>query len=134
MIATTYPLLDAFVTLLWIFLFIIWIWLLIAVFADIFRSRDLSGWGKGLWVAGIVIFPWLGVLVYLIVRGGKMHEREIEAAQARNQAFTQYVKQAAASSRGGSADELAKLANLRDRGVISEAEFQSEKAKLLASQ
>jgi len=132
MIASSYPLLDAFLTMLWIFLFIIWIWLLIMVFSDIFRSRDLSGWGKGLWCFGIIILPWLGVLIYLIARGGKMHERQIEAAQAQEQAFRSYVQETAASTSGGSADQLAKLADLRDRGVITEAELQQEKAKALA--
>jgi ABC-type multidrug transport system fused ATPase/permease subunit len=132
MIATSYPLLDAFLTMLWIFLFIIWIWLLIIVFADIFRSRDLSGWGKALWVLGIIILPWLGVLIYLIARGGKMHERQVQAAQAQEQAFRQYVQETASSASGGSADELTKLADLRDKGVITDAEFQAQKAKLLA--
>jgi Short C-terminal domain/Phospholipase_D-nuclease N-terminal len=119
--------------MLWIFLFIIWIWLLIMVFGDIFRSRDLSGWGKGLWTIGIIIFPWLGVLIYLIARGGKMHERQIQAAQASEQAFRQYVQETAATSSTNTADQLAKLADLRDKGVISDAEFQTEKAKVLAS-
>jgi hypothetical protein len=133
MIANSYPLLDAFLTMLWIFLFIIWIWLLIVVFADIFRSRDLSGWGKGLWVFFIIIVPWLGVLIYLIARGGKMHERQIEAAQAQEQAFRQYVQETASTSGPSTADQLAKLADLKEKGVISEAEFQAEKAKVLAS-
>jgi type VI protein secretion system component VasK len=132
MIASSYPLLDAFLTMLWIFLFIIWIWLLIVVFGDIFRSRDLSGWGKALWTIGIIILPWLGVLLYLIARGGKMHERQIQAAQAQEQAFRQYVQETASSSGTSTADELAKLADLRDKGVISDAEFQAEKAKALA--
>ncbi len=133
MIASSYPLLDAFLTMLWIFLFIIWIWLLIVVFADIFRSRDLSGWGKALWTIGIIILPWLGVLIYLIARGGSMHERQIQAAQAQQQAFAQYVQETAASAPPSAADQLAKLGDLRDKGVISEAEFQTEKAKVLAS-
>ena len=132
MIATSYPLLDAFLTMLWIFLFIIWIWLLIMVFSDIFRSHDLGGWGKALWVIGIIIFPLLGVLLYLIVRGGKMHERQIQTAQAQEAAFRDYVQQTAASSTG-TADQLAKLADLRDRGVLTDAEFQQEKAKALSS-
>jgi Short C-terminal domain/Phospholipase_D-nuclease N-terminal len=134
MIATSYPLLDAFLTMLWIFLFIIWIWLLIVVFSDIFRSRDLSGWGKALWTIGIIILPWLGVLIYLIARGGSMHERQIQAAQAQEQAFRQYVQETASSSSASTADQLSKLADLRDKGVITEAEFQTEKAKALASQ
>ncbi len=133
MIANSYPLLDAFLTMLWIFLFIIWIWLLIMVFSDIFRSRDLSGWGKALWVIGIIILPWLGVLIYLIARGGKMHERQIQAAQAQQEAFRQYVQETATSSSSSTADQLAKLADLRDKGVITPAEFEAEKAKALAA-
>jgi ABC-type multidrug transport system fused ATPase/permease subunit len=130
MIGTSYPLLDAFLTMLWIFLFIIWIWLLITVFSDIFRSHDLGGWGKALWVIGIIIFPFLGVLLYLIVRGGKMHERQLQYARAQESAFRDYVKETAAGT-GGTADQLTKLADLRDRGVISDAEFQQQKTKLL---
>jgi Short C-terminal domain/Phospholipase_D-nuclease N-terminal len=133
MIAYSYPLLDAFLTMLWIFLFIIWIWLLIICFGDIFRSRDLSGWGKALWTFFIIIVPWLGVLVYLIARGGKMHERQMHAAQEQERAFQEYVQETAATANTGTAEELAKLADLRDRGVISEAEFQQEKANVLAS-
>jgi hypothetical protein len=132
MIAASYPLLDAFLTMLWIFLFIIWIWLLIMVFSDIFRSRDLSGWGKALWVIGIIVLPWLGVLIYLIARGGKMHDRQIQYAQAQEQAFRQYVQETATSSSSSTADQLAKLADLRDKGVITPAEFETEKAKALA--
>jgi ABC-type multidrug transport system fused ATPase/permease subunit len=131
MIATSYPLLDAFLTMLWIFLFIIWIWLLIMIFTDIFRSHDLSGWGKALWVIGIIIFPLLGVLIYLIARGNKMHQRQVEAAQAQQAAFRDYVQDAAAGT--STADQLAKLADLRDRGVITEEEFQQSKAKALSS-
>ena len=133
MLANSYPLADIFVTMLEFFLFFAWIWLLIIVFGDIFRSRDLSGWGKALWIFFVIIVPWLGVLVYLIARGGKMHERHVEAAQAQEQAFRQYVQETAASSADGSAGELAKLADLRDRGVISEAEFQQQKAKALGA-
>ncbi len=133
MIGTSYPLLDAFLTMLWIFLFFIWIWLLIMVFSDIFRSRDLGGWGKALWVLGIIIFPLIGVLLYLIIRGGKLHEHEVQDAKAQDAQFRQYVQEAAASSGGsGSADQLQRLADLRDRGVISEDEFQQQKTKVLA--
>ena len=134
MLADSYPLGDIFVTMLEFFLFFAWIWLLIIVFGDIFRSRDLSGWGKGLWVLFVIILPLFGVLVYLIARGGKMHERQIEAAQAQEQAFRQYVQETAAgTSTNGSAGQVAQLADLRDRGVISEAEFQQEKAKVLGA-
>jgi Short C-terminal domain len=132
-LANSYPLADIFITMLEFFLFFAWIWILIIVFGDIFRSRDLSGWGKALWTLFVIIIPWVGVLVYLIARGGKMHQRQLEAAQAQEQAFRQYVQEAAATPADGSAGELAKLADLRDRGVISEAEFQQQKAKALGS-
>jgi uncharacterized membrane protein YcjF (UPF0283 family) len=133
MVATSYPLLDAFWTLLWIFLFIIWIWLLIMVFSDIFRSRDLGGWGKALWVIGIIVFPMLGVLLYLIFRGGSMHERQLQQAQAQQAAFRDYVRQAADAPPTDKADQVAKLADLRDRGILTDEEFEREKAKALAS-
>jgi type VI protein secretion system component VasK len=127
----SYPLLDAFWTILWISLFFIWIWLFVIVLIDIFRSHDLSGFAKALWVLFVIIIPWLGVLVYLIARGGKMHERAAQQAQQQQQAFTQYVQSVAPKE--GAADQLSKLADLKDRGVISDAEFQAEKAKILAS-
>jgi uncharacterized membrane protein YcjF (UPF0283 family) len=133
MLATSYPLLDVFWTMLEFFAFFLWIWLIIIILSDIFRSRDLSGWGKALWVIAIIVIPFFGILLYLIVRGGKMHERALEQAQAQDAAFRSYVQETAASSATGSADQLAALADLRERGVLSEAEFQQEKAKVLAS-
>ena len=127
----SYPLLGAFWTILEIFLWIIWIWILIYVFIDIFRSRDLSGWGKALWFLFVLLIPLIGVLVYLIARGGKMHERAVQQAQQQDQEARQYIREAAGS--GNSADQLAKLADLRDRGVITADEFEREKAKLLAA-
>jgi hypothetical protein len=123
---------QVFWSMLWFFLFFIWIWMLMAMFADIFRSSDLSGWGKALWCIFIIVAPFLGVLVYLIARGSKMQERALHDAADREAAFRGYVQDVAASSGGGTADELAKLADLRDRGVISEAEFQQAKAKAFA--
>ncbi|HEX6516367.1 MAG TPA: SHOCT domain-containing protein [Nocardioidaceae bacterium] len=120
-------------SMIWFFLFFIWIWLLIDVFADIFRSRDLSGWGKALWTVFVIVLPYLGVFVYLIARGKKMHEHAEQAAAEQEKAFRTYVQSAAASTNGhGSADEIARLADLRDRGVITEQEFQEGKAKALA--
>jgi hypothetical protein len=112
------------------FVFILWIWLLIAVFMDIFRSHDLGGWAKAIWVFFIIILPFLGVLVYLIARGGKMHERAAEQAAQQQKAFDAYVKQTASS--GSTADDLAKLADLKQQGVITDAEFEAQKAKILA--
>jgi Short C-terminal domain/Phospholipase_D-nuclease N-terminal len=130
--STNYPVLDAFLTMLWFFLFVIWIWLLIMVFIDIFRSHDIGGWVKALWVIFIIILPFLGVFVYLIARGGKMHERAAAEAAQQQKAFDTYVRQTAGSG-GSSADQLSKLADLKSQGVLTDAEFEAQKAKILAS-
>ncbi len=122
---------QVFWSLVWFFLFFIWIWLLIVIFGDIFRSDDLSGWGKALWSLFIIVVPYLGVFVYLIARGHKMQEHQVRAAQAQDAAMRDYVQSVASPSSGGAADEIARLADLRDRGVISEAEFQQAKTKAL---
>jgi membrane protein implicated in regulation of membrane protease activity len=124
-----YPLLNVFWTILEIFLWVIWIWILIWVFIDIFRSHDLPGWAKALWFLFVLFIPLVGVLVYLIVRGGSMHERALQQAQQQDQQARAYIREAAGT--GSSADQLAKLADLRDRGVITPAEFEREKAKIL---
>jgi hypothetical protein len=129
-LAYNYPILDLIWTMFMFFVFILWIWLLIAVFMDIFRSHDLGGWAKAIWVFFIIILPFLGVLVYLIARGGKMHERAAEQAAQQQKAFDAYVKQTAGS--GSTADDLAKLADLKQQGVITDAEFEAQKAKILA--
>jgi len=133
MLASSYPVLDAFLTMLYFFLFIIWIWLLIMVFMDIFRSHDMSGWAKALWVIFIIILPFLGVFVYLIARGGKMHERAAQQAAQQQKAFDAYVKQTAGTSGDSTADQLSKLADLKSQGVITDSEFDAQKAKILAS-
>jgi membrane protease subunit (stomatin/prohibitin family) len=97
---------------------------------DIFRSHDLSGGVKALWVIFVIILPFLGVFVYLIARGGKMHERAAQQAAQQQKAFDAYVKQAAGSS--SNVDDLSKLADLKEKGVITDAEFEAQKAKLLA--
>src|SRR5256885_5039393 len=107
---------------------VLWIWILIWVFIDIFRSRDLSGWAKALWFIFVLFIPLIGVLVYLIARGGKMQERAERDAQAQDEATRAYIQQATGSS---SAEPLAKLADLRDRGVITADEFAREEAKIL---
>ena len=127
----SYPLLGAFWTILEIFLWVLWIWVLIYVFIDIFRSRDLSGWAKALWFIFVLFIPLIGVLVYLIARGDKMHERAVQQAQQQDSDARAYIQQAAGSP--STADQLAKLAELRDRGVITADEFEREKAKVLAS-
>ena len=130
MLAYDYPLLGLFWTMLWFFLFVIWLILLFRVIADIFRSHDMGGFAKALWLIFVIIVPFLGVLVYVIARGHSMAQRDMESMQAQQQAFDSYVRQAAGS--GSTAAELEKLVDLRDRGVITEQEFQTQKAKLLA--
>ena len=130
MLAYTYPLLNIFWTMLVFFGFFIFIWLLIVIFMDIFRSKDLGGWAKALWIIFIIVLPLLGILVYLIVRGGSMHERSERQAAQQQEAFDAYVKEAAGTD--SAADQLAKLADLKDKGTITQAEFDSQKAKILA--
>ncbi len=133
MLGSSYPVLDAFLTMLYFFLFFIWIWLLIMVFMDIFRSHDLGGGAKALWVIFVIILPFLGVFVYLLARGGKMHERQAAEAAQQQKAFDQYVRQTAGTSGEDTASQLSKLADLKSQGVLSDAEFEAQKAKLLAS-
>ena len=121
---------QVFWSMMWFFIFFIWIWLLITVFADIFRSHDLSGIAKTLWILFVIFLPYLGVFVYLIARGHKMQEHAMESAQAQDQAMRQYVQSVAPAS--SPADELAKLADLKAKGVISDAEYDAAKAKALA--
>ena len=123
---------QVFLSMLWFFLFFIWIWLLIVVFSDLFRSHDLGGWAKAAWVIGIIILPYLGVLLYLIVRGHKMAEHAQQAAAAQDAAAKAYIQQAAGTS-ASPAEEIQRLADLKAQGVISDAEFEAGKAKALGT-
>ena len=118
-------------SILWLGLWIVFIFLLFVVFADIFRSHDLSGWAKAFWVIGVILFPMIGILVYLLVRGGSMHERAVKEARLEDQQFRTYVRQVTGSS--SSAAEIAKLADLRKQGLIDDAEFEALKAKVVAT-
>jgi type VI protein secretion system component VasK len=129
MLAYDYPLLGVFWTMLWFFLFVIWLILLFRVIVDVFRSHDMGGFAKALWLIFVILVPFLGVLIYVIVRGHGMSQRDIEGMKAQQEAFDSYVRQTAGTT--SSADELAKLADLRDRGVITDEEFQAQKAKAL---
>lgn len=122
------PLLDLFWAMLWFFLFIAWISLLVHVIGDIFRSA-LSGWAKALWAIFVVVLPILGVFVYLIAHGGKMQERSVKQAITMEQAQQDYIRSVAGSQ--STADELTKLAELRDQGLLSPTEFETQKAVLL---
>lgn len=131
--SASYPLLDIFWTILEVVIWVIWIWVLIWVFIDIFRSHDLSGVAKALWFVFVLFIPLLGVLAYLIVRGGSMHERALQRAQQQEDAFRRYIRHEASTSPPSTAEQLEKLANLRDRGVITSDEFQTQKDKILAA-
>ena len=125
------PLLDLFWAMLWFFLFFVWIWLLITVFADIFRSKDMGGGAKALWTIFVIVLPYLGVLVYLIARGGSMQERAMEEMAAREEMTRKYIQEVSTSSGASAADELAKLGELKAQGLLTDAEFAAQKAKLL---
>jgi Short C-terminal domain/Phospholipase_D-nuclease N-terminal len=131
--STGYPVLDVFWTIFEIFAFVIWFWLLFVVLTDVFRSHDLSGWGKAGWTIFVILLPLIGILSYLIVRGRSMNERRAQQAAQQEQAFRSYVQEAAGPP-ASSADQLAKLADLRQRGVITSDEFEQEKTKVLSSQ
>jgi hypothetical protein len=124
------PVLDVLWTMLWFFLFIAWIWVVIVVIADVFRSQDLSGWGKAGWTIFIILIPWLGVLVYLIARGHGMQERSAQQAADQQAAANAYIKQAAGTT---NADQLEKLKSLHDSGALTDAEYNAQKAKVLDS-
>ncbi|MER6911858.1 SHOCT domain-containing protein [Streptomyces sp. NPDC000594] len=128
-LAYDYPLLGAFWTVMWIFLWVMWFLLLFRVITDVFRDDDLTGWAKAAWLIFVLVVPFLGVLVYVIVRGRKMGTREIRHAQERQTAMDNYIRETA--GKGGSATELAKLSELKAKGDITEAEFQRAKEKIL---
>ena len=132
--ASSYPLLNLFWTMAEVFLWVLWICVLVMVFMDIFRSHDLSGGAKALWFLFVLFIPLIGVLVYLIARGSSMYERRAEQYQGQDEANRgSYMQQPTPNGPATTADQLAKLADLRDRGVISPEEFEREKAKVLAA-
>ena len=132
MLASEFGTGQVFWSFLWFTMFFIWIWLLIVVFSDIFRSHDLGGFAKFLWIMFVIVLPYLGVFVYLIARGHKMSEHALADAEAQDAAAKAYIRQAAGDGGSGVAGELERLADLRDNGVISPEEFEAQKAKVLA--
>ena len=121
-------LLEIFWSIFTFFLLVAWIWAVIGVISDVFRSDDLSGFAKGIWVLVIILVPWLGVLSYLIIRGDGMQERNLQAAAAAAESQRAYIQNAVGMS---TADELTKLSELKEKGVISDTEFEAQKQKLL---
>jgi predicted PurR-regulated permease PerM len=130
MVGYDYPILGFFWSMLFIFLWVAWIFLLIRIIADIFRNHEMSGIAKALWLIFVVIVPFLGVLLYVIIHSGDMAERDLQSMQKQQEQFDSYVRQTAGSSTS-SADELVKLAALKDQGIITDAEFAVQKAKIL---
>ena len=117
-------------SMLWFTLFFLWIWTVVIVFSDIFRSEDLSGWGKALWSLFVIFLPYLGVFVYLIARGSKMRSRAMGEAAYQEQEYRSYIRDAAGTP--SAATEVARLAELHDQGVLDDTEFQQAKARALA--
>ena len=127
-IAADYPFLDILGTMLIFFCWVIWIWIVVVVLTDLFRRHDIGGWHKAAWTVFVIVLPFLGVLIYLIAQHDGMRERSIEQAQRQQTAMDQYVRETA----GSSADEIAKAKELLDSGAITQAEYDSIKAKALA--
>lgn len=128
------PLLDVFWAMLWFFLFVIWIWTVIAVISDIFRS-DQSGFAKAAWLVFVIVLPLLGVLAYLIAQGGKMAERSMRVRRQTESDFQDYIRSVVESNGGatsGPADQIAKLAELRSSGALTETEYQAAKQRILS--
>jgi uncharacterized membrane protein YcjF (UPF0283 family) len=138
---TGYPMLDIFLSVLYFFGWVLWLMLMFWIITDIFRSDDLSGWAKAAWLVGIIILPLVGILIYLIARGGSMRERQEARARAQDAAFRDYVREAAATdgnaapagngSASTASDELAKLASLHQRGVLDDDEFARAKSRVV---
>jgi len=131
MLASEFGTGQVFWSMLWFFLFFIWLWLLITVFSDIFRSHDMGGFAKAIWVIFVIFLPYLGVFVYLIARGHKMQEHAMQAAKANDEAMRAYVRDAAGTG-ASPAEELSRLNDLKSQGVIDDAEFQRLKAKVVS--
>jgi Short C-terminal domain/Phospholipase_D-nuclease N-terminal len=128
-LAADYPFLDVLWTMFIFFLFVIWIWILITVFADVFRRKDIGGGMKAIWIVFVILLPYLGVLVYLIANHDGMADRNLQQAQKQQEATDAYIKSVA----GGAAAEIEKAKGLLDSGAITQAEFDSIKAKALAA-
>ncbi|WP_101255439.1 SHOCT domain-containing protein [Streptomyces barkulensis] len=138
--AYDYPVLGAFLTFLWFFLWVVWLILLFKVITDVFRDHELNGWGKAGWLVFVIALPYLGVLVYLVARGKGMSERETRRARTEREAFDTYIRETAGTGAGtggataGAAgvDQLARLSELKAKGDLTENEYQRAKEKILA--
>jgi Short C-terminal domain/Phospholipase_D-nuclease N-terminal len=132
-IAADYPFLDILWTMIIFFAWVIWIWIMIVILTDVFRRRDLSGWGKAAWVVFLIILPFLAALIYLIAQHDGMADRTAERAAGQQAQMDQYVRSVAGSGGGGAASEIERAKALLDSGAISQQEFDAIKAKALAA-
>ncbi|WP_170467972.1 SHOCT domain-containing protein [Ruegeria arenilitoris] len=121
---------DIIWSIFWLFLMVAWFWVMVSVVADVFRSKDLSGGAKALWIAFVILIPWLGVLAYVLIRGERMHQHNVEAMNQMEQAQKDYIRSVATVS---TADELERLSTLKDKGVLTDEEFEAQKAKILSA-
>ena len=131
-LAADYPFLNILWSMILFFAWVIWIWMMIVILSDVFRRKDISGWGKAAWIVFLIVLPFLGVLVYLIAQHDGMTKRSEEAAQAQKAQFDDYVRTTAGGGGGGSAAEIEKAKQLLDSGAITQQEFDALKAKALA--
>jgi hypothetical protein len=132
-IAADYPFLNILWTMIIFFCWVVWIWIMIVILTDVFRRRDISGWGKAAWVVFLIVLPFLGALVYLISQHDKMADRSAEATRGQQAEFDHYVKSVAGNGGGGPAAEIEKAKQLLDTGAITQSEFDALKAKALAA-
>ena len=133
MLATDYPFLDIFWTMIIFFTWIVWIWMMVIILTDVFRRHDIGGVHKALWVVFLIVVPFLGVLVYLIAQHDGMAERNLKQSQDMQRQFDQRVQEAAGRDSGGPASEIEKGQQLLDKGTITQAEFDAIKTKALAA-
>ena len=130
--AADYPFLNIFWTMIIFFCWVVWIWMMIAILSDVFRRRDISGWGKAAWTVFLIVLPFLGALIYLIAHSDGMAERNLHQAKAQRAEMDEYVRSVATDG-GGAAAQIEKAKGLLDSGAINQAEFEALKAKALAA-
>jgi hypothetical protein len=133
LIAADYPFLDVLWTMIIFFTWVIWIWMIVIIFTDVFRRRDIGGWAKAAWCILMIVLPFIGVLAYLIAQHDGIAERNLERAQASQRQFDEHVRAVAARDDGGAASEIAKAQELLEKGAIDRAEFQAIKEQALAA-
>jgi hypothetical protein len=124
---------DVVLSTLWFMVVFAWIWLMVSILTDVFRDHSLNGWAKAAWTVFLIVFPWLGALVYLIARGKSMNARAAEHASRQEARFRDYVRDGAPAAAPSAADELGKLADLKQRGVLTDAEYNRAKSALLGT-